>query len=101
MDLLEKEALRLPAGERADALLASLDDEAAQKIEAAWEEVAEERLEAYERGEETAMDGATVLAKLRAKFGQGDTGSYPEPKTSSQRLLSTTNTLRPDWGSSS
>ena len=71
--LLEKEALRLPASERAllaDALLASLDNEASQKIEAAWADLAEKRLEAFKRGEECALEGPAVLANLRSKFAQ-------------------------------
>ena len=70
---LEKEALRLPASERArlaEALLDSLDDEASQKVEAAWADLAEKRLEAFKRGEEFALEGPAVLAKLRSKLAQ-------------------------------
>jgi putative addiction module component (TIGR02574 family) len=69
--VLAREALRLPPGERAllaDALLGSLDDEAAREVEAAWVRVAEERLAAYRRGEETALDGPQVLEELRSRY---------------------------------
>lgn len=69
--MLEREALRLPPGERAllaDALLGSLDDEASREVEAAWMRVAEERLTAFKRGEETALDGPRVLEDLRARY---------------------------------
>jgi hypothetical protein len=69
--MLEKEALRLPPGERAllaDMLLGSLDDEAAREVEAAWVRVAEERLAAYRRGDEPASDGPQVIAELRSRY---------------------------------
>jgi len=66
--ILEREALRLPAHERAllaDALLGSLDDEVCREVETAWTQVAEVRREAYLRGEITAVDGPTALRDLR------------------------------------
>ncbi len=69
--MLEREALRLPPGERAllaDALLGSLDDEASREAETAWIQVAEKRLAAYRRGEEAALDGPRVLEDLRARY---------------------------------
>jgi putative addiction module component (TIGR02574 family) len=66
--ILEHEAMRLPAKDRAllaDALLGSLDDEVARGVEAAWTQEAETRLAAYRRGEMAAVDGPTVLGKLR------------------------------------
>jgi hypothetical protein len=54
--ILEREAMSLPARERAllaDALLASLDDEFVRDIEAAWAQESEARLEAYRRQETT------------------------------------------------
>lgn len=69
--MLEREALRLPPGERAllaDALLGSLDDEASREAEGAWIRVAEERLAAYRRGEEAALDGPRVLEDLRTRY---------------------------------
>jgi len=68
---LEWEALRLPAKDRAllaDALLGSLDDEAARAHEAAWLQESESRFAAYQRGEIEAVDGPQVLAELRAKY---------------------------------
>ena len=71
--ILEKEALHLPVHERAllaNALLDSLDDEAAQQVEAAWAQEAEARREAYLRGEVAAVDGPTVLRDLRQRYGK-------------------------------
>jgi putative addiction module component (TIGR02574 family) len=69
--ILEREALRLPAHERAllaDALLGSLDDAATHENEIAWAEEAEKRLEAYRRGEVKTIEGASALTELRARF---------------------------------
>lgn len=71
--ILEREAMRLPAGQRAllaDALLGSLDDEAAQDVEEAWVAEAEARMEGHRRGEVTAMDGPAVLRELRGRYIQ-------------------------------
>ena len=70
--ILEQEAMRLPARARAllaDALLRSLDDEAAHEVEAAWAREADARLEAYRRGEIAGLDGPTVLHDLRDRLG--------------------------------
>jgi len=69
--ILAREALRLPAHERAllaDALLGSLDDEAVRQVELAWGQAAEARLVAYRRGEVTALDGPSVLRELRGRY---------------------------------
>jgi putative addiction module component (TIGR02574 family) len=69
--ILEREALRLPAHERAllaDALLGSLDDEAAREVESAWAQEAEGRLAAYHRGEITTLEGPAVLRELRGRY---------------------------------
>ena len=66
--IIEREAMSLPPRERAllaDALLVSLDDEVVRDIEAAWTQEAEARLEAYHRGETTAIDGPLVLREMR------------------------------------
>lgn len=66
--ILEHEAMRLPAKERAllaDALLGSLDDDAAREVEAAWARESEDRLSAYRRGDLKALDGPGVLRELR------------------------------------
>lgn len=71
--LVEKAAMQLPPADRAllaDALLASLDEEETRKIEAAWAQVAEDRLEAFLRGEQSAMDGPLFLEKLRSQLAQ-------------------------------
>lgn len=69
--ILESEALRLsPRGRAllADSLLASLDDEAARGIQDAWAAEAEDRLNAFNQGELHAIDGATVLREMRARY---------------------------------
>jgi len=69
--ILEREAMRLPAHQRAllaDALLESLDDVTGRQIESAWGQLAEERLAAYRRGEVTALDGPAVLRELRGRY---------------------------------
>jgi hypothetical protein len=69
--ILKHEAMRLPVRERAllaDALLGSLDDEAAERIEALWGAESEARLAAYKRGESEALDGPQVLAELRSRL---------------------------------
>ena len=71
--ILEREALRLSANERAllaDALLGSLDDEACHHAEAGWTREAEARHEAYLRGEITALDGPTALRDLRNRYAK-------------------------------
>ena len=68
--ILEREALRLPAHERAllaDALLGSLDDEAALQVESAWAQEAEVRLAAYHKGEIAALEGPAVLREVRSR----------------------------------
>ena len=70
--ILEREALKLPPYERAalvEALLGSLDDEAARQTEAANAREAEDRYQAYQRGEIQASDGPGVLAELRQRRG--------------------------------
>ncbi len=66
--ILEREALKLPAYERAllaDSLIKSLDEEAAREVESAWAQEAEKRLDGYQKGEIQAVDGASLLAQLR------------------------------------
>ncbi|MHB8520551.1 MAG: addiction module protein [Limisphaerales bacterium] len=65
--------MRLPARERAllaDALIESLDDEAAHGVEAAWVRVADARLESHGRGDTEALDGPRVLRDLRSRLGK-------------------------------
>lgn len=71
--ILEREALRLPAHQRAllaDTLLESLDDEATCKVELAWAHEAESRLAAYHRGELPALDGPTAVRELRDRHAK-------------------------------
>lgn len=71
--ILEHEALRLPAGQRAllaDALLGSLDDDAAVAVESAWAAESERRLEAHRQGKLVGLDGPTVLRELRGRLSR-------------------------------
>jgi hypothetical protein len=66
--ILEREAMLLSAHERAllaDALIVSLDDEAAQSCQAAWALEAEERRAAHLRGEIASLSGPDVLREIR------------------------------------
>ncbi len=49
-----------------DMLLESLNEQSLGEIEAAWDEEAELRLAAYDRGDVQAIDGEEVLAKAKA-----------------------------------
>ena len=49
-----------------DMLLESLDQAPLTEVETAWDEEAERRIAAYDRGEVPAIDGELVLAKARA-----------------------------------
>ncbi len=49
-----------------DLLLVSLHELPTAEIEAAWDQEAERRLVAFDRGEVQAIDGEQVLAKARA-----------------------------------
>jgi hypothetical protein len=67
---LEREGLKLPPHERAllaDAPLGSLDDEAVRKSEEACAKEAEDRYQAFLRGEVNAADGPAVFSKLRER----------------------------------
>jgi hypothetical protein len=69
--ILEREALKLPAYERAlwaDSLIKSLDEEATHEVESTWAQEAEKRLDACQRGEIQAVDGPALIAELRARF---------------------------------
>ena len=47
-------------------LLESQDQKSLVEVKAAWDEEAERRLAAYDRGEVQAVDGELVLARARA-----------------------------------
>ena len=49
-----------------DMLLESLDQAPLAEVETAWDEEAERRIAAYDRGEVPAIDGELVLAKAHA-----------------------------------
>jgi putative addiction module component (TIGR02574 family) len=69
--ILEREAMRLPVRDRAllaDALLQSLDDDAARSVQLAWAAEAEDRIEAYRRGELSAVDGPSSFKELRSRY---------------------------------
>ena len=69
--ILEREAMRLPVRDRAllaDALLESLDDEAARDVQRSWATEAEDRIEAYRRGDLSAVDGPSSLQELRSRY---------------------------------
>ena len=53
-----------------DLLLVSLHEDPLVQIETAWDEEAERRLAAYDRGEVHAIDGEEVLAKARTLAGR-------------------------------
>lgn len=75
--ILEREALKLPAHERpllADALLASLDDDAVRNSEAACANEAEDRYAAYVRREVDGLNGPAVFEQMREHRGPGITG---------------------------
>ena len=69
VEILEAEAMRLPAAERAllvQALVASLDEDSA--VEEAWAAEAERRLAQIDAGEVQMIPGREALDKLKAKF---------------------------------
>jgi hypothetical protein len=71
--ILEHEALKLPAHERAmlaDALLGSLDGEAERTAESACAREADDRYQAFLRGELQTVDGPAVFQQLRERPGQ-------------------------------
>lgn len=65
---LLQEALALPPDERAeiaDRLLSSLDTSADLEIDRLWAEEAEDRLEAFERGQIKAVPGKEVRDRIK------------------------------------
>jgi putative addiction module component (TIGR02574 family) len=51
-----------------DLLWDSLDDDSVEQIEARWAAESEDRIDAFERGELTAVDGPAALEELRSSF---------------------------------
>ena len=61
------EALKLPPVERAELvenLLTSLEFQSRKRIDALWAEEAEDRIDAFERGEMTAIPARDVFGKI-------------------------------------
>jgi hypothetical protein len=72
-EILEHEALKLPAHERAllaDALLGSLDDEVIRRAERACADEADDRYQAFLRGGLQTLDGPAVFQQLRDRHGK-------------------------------
>lgn len=70
LDTLQAEVLKLPAADRVrllDVLLDSIDED--EEVEREWERIADERDAELESGAVAPVDGPTVLARLRAKYG--------------------------------
>ena len=51
-----------------DMLWESLDEARTKEIEAKWAAESEDRIDAYERGELTAVDGPSALQELRSSL---------------------------------
>jgi hypothetical protein len=68
---IQKEILQLDSQERAmliDLLWESLDEGRIKEIEAKWASESEERIDAFDRGELSAIDGPTALRDLRSSL---------------------------------
>jgi hypothetical protein len=69
LEVLQTEVMKLSAEDRArllDTLLDSMDQD--EDTEREWEELADRRDAELESGAVEAVDGPTVLARLRAQF---------------------------------
>jgi hypothetical protein len=69
LDALQAEVLKLTPVDRAkllDILLDSIDED--EEVEREWEQVADERDTELDSGKVSAVDGPTVLARLRTKY---------------------------------
>jgi putative addiction module component (TIGR02574 family) len=67
---IRSEIEKLEPAERAsliDLLWDSLDDDSIQEIETKWAAESEHRIDAFERGELTAVDGPSALEELRSQ----------------------------------
>ena len=70
---IQKEIFQLDSEERVkliDLLWESLDEARIKEIEAKWAAESEERIDAFERGELSAIDGPTALHDLRSSLGK-------------------------------
>lgn len=69
MASIQKEIVQLSSKERAmliDLLWESLDEARIGEIEANWALESEDRIDAFERGDLSAIDGPTAMAGLRS-----------------------------------
>ena len=67
---IQDEIERLEPSEKValiDVLWESLDGERIKEIEAKWAAESEDRIDAFERGELSAVDGPTALQKIRSR----------------------------------
>ena len=68
---IQDEIEKLEPAERValiDVLWESLDGERIKEIEAKWAAESEDRIDAFERGELSAVDGPTALQKIRSRM---------------------------------
>jgi len=68
---IQKEIFQLNSRERAmliDLLWESLDEARMSEIEEKWASESEDRIDAFERGELPAVDGAAALQELRSSL---------------------------------
>ena len=68
---IHKEVLQLDSNERAmliDLLWESLDEKRVKEIEERWATESEDRIDAFERGELTAVDGPSAIENLRSSL---------------------------------
>ena len=68
---IQNEIDKLDPAERAaliDVLWDSLDEEKIKEIEAKWAAESEDRIDAFDRGELTAVDGPSALEDLRSSL---------------------------------
>jgi len=68
---IQDEIERLEPSEKValiDVLWESLDGERIKEIEAKWAAESEDRIDAFERGELSAVDGPTALQKIRSRM---------------------------------
>jgi hypothetical protein len=68
---IQKEIFQLDSKERAiliDLLWESLDEARIKEIEASWASESEERINAFDRGELSAIDGPAALQDLRSSL---------------------------------
>lgn len=71
-DVLEK-AVELPPIDRAElveGILSSFDSSSSAEIDAAWAQEAEDRIDAYDRGEITALPASLVFEKIEKKYSR-------------------------------